>query len=89
MANRDVLILAGKEYHRERKYARDRHASKRTMARKRAKGCPYIIYLNEIWLAPVDADPFILKDSMRRRNPAPKARRQRQQPTEKFGTAVE
>jgi hypothetical protein len=76
MSDPDILILAGKEYHHERKYARDRHSSRRSIARKRANGCPYLEFCNEIWLNPTDADSFILKEGLRRHSPPRRARRQ-------------
>jgi hypothetical protein len=79
MSTSDILFLAGKVFHHERKYARDRHSSRRSIARKRERGCPYLEYLNEIWLNPDEADAFILKDSTRRRNPPRRARRRSHQ----------
>src|SRR5262245_26974100 len=78
MSDVDLLILHGKRFWKQSRWAADKGVTTRTAAKHRQQGLPWLEWAGQIWIGPEDeADSFILA---RVRRPNPPRRRRRQAP---------
>jgi hypothetical protein len=74
----DVLVLNGKRFVKEARYAKDRNVVQRTIARRRDKGMPFLDWDGFIWIPEIEGDAFLVA-SVKRRSPPRRSRRPRRQ----------
>lgn len=71
----DVLVLHGKRYLKQRRWARDKKISMRSAARHRDLGLPWLVWGKDIYIPEIEGDAYIASRIKGRRN-APRRRRQ-------------
>lgn len=70
----DLLVVAGRRYWKQKRWAKDRNINSRTVERYRQRGLSWLPWGGEIYIPEAEGDEFIASRVIRRNTP----RRQRQ-----------